>query len=211
MANTRGGQAPKRARQASKSKESGSSALAKRRSHRIAAGTSKRACKPVTQTTVIIPDSPSISDQSSDNSASTQSVVAPSLPAQHSSPAHEQSSSLASPSPPPPPPLPPHRCLDQFPEASSLELKHPDTASAPTIADTLAELKDDYAELRPHLEHIQTEMGLMNCKIDELIRLTSLIHHGTKLTIPFQSTDIEKATQAADRIILYTSSTPHFR
>jgi len=115
MANTRGGQAPKQARQASKSKESRSSTLAKRRSHRITAGTSKRACKPGIKTTVTIPDSPSVSGQSSDNPASTQSAVAPSSPAQHSSLTHEQSPLLASPSPPPPFPLPPHRLLDQFP------------------------------------------------------------------------------------------------
>jgi len=115
MAHTRGGQAPKRARPASKSKESGSSAPTKRRSHRIAAGASKRTCKPVAQTTVTIPDSPSISGQSSGHSASTQSAVAPSSPAQRSSPTHEQSPPTASPSPPPPPPLPAHRLLDQFP------------------------------------------------------------------------------------------------
>ncbi|KAJ8423256.1 hypothetical protein Cgig2_001992 [Carnegiea gigantea] len=183
MANTRGGQTPKRARQASKSKELGSSAPAKRRSHCIAAGASKRACKPVTQTTVTIPDSPSISGQSSDNSAFTQSAVAPSLPTQHSSPVHEQSSPPTSPSPPPPPCLPPHRLLHQFPETKTttngvffesivksvkitfnrtvlesmfglkfidtalhnLSRKLPNTASAPAIADTLTELKDDYA------------------------------------------------------------------
>ena len=96
-------------------------------------------------------------------------------------------------------------------EASSLNLKHPDTASAPDITTTLAKLKEDYADLRTHLEHLQTEMGLMNRKVDELIRLTSLIHHGTKLAIPFQSTDMEQATRAADQIILSTSSAPHFR
>ncbi|KAJ8448505.1 hypothetical protein Cgig2_012149 [Carnegiea gigantea] len=409
MAHTRGGQAPKRAGQASKSKESGSSAPAKRLSHCIAVDASQRACKPMAQTTVTIPDSPPIFGQSSGNSASTQSAVAPSSPAQRSSPTHEQSPPSASSSPPPPLPLPPHRLLDQFPEtktsangvffesifktvkitlnrpilesifglkfidtapynlsrkvakdlclqqfaipqklqtytrqnkappyhvlyseprllhyvffrifypkahskeaynevvldaiyrlmngysvnyasmilshmyrvanmsrtpslpygnlltrifthfkvpmdseecltyhvsvisthslktlkfyktatrgwqhlsdltpeeASSLKLKHPDTAPAPDITTTLAELKEDYAELRTHLEHLQTEMGLMNRKVDELIRLTSLIHHGTKLAIPFQSTNMEQATRAVDRIILSTSSTPHFR
>jgi len=54
-------------------------------------------------------------------------------------------------------------------EASSLKLKLPDTTSAPAIADTLTELKDDHAEIRTHLEHIQAEMGLMNHKLNELI------------------------------------------
>ena len=112
MAHTRGGQAPKRAGPTSKSKTSGSSAPAKRRSHRIAAGASKRACKPVIPTTIPIPDSPSAFDYSPGNSASTQFAVAPSSPAQRSSPTHEQSPPSASPSPPP---LPPHRLLDQFP------------------------------------------------------------------------------------------------
>lgn len=96
-------------------------------------------------------------------------------------------------------------------EASSLKIKLPDTGSAPDIADTLTELKDDHAEIHTQLEHIQAEMGLMNRKINELIRLTSLIHHGVKLAISFQSTDMEKATQAADRIIYSISSAPHFR
>ncbi|KAJ8425025.1 hypothetical protein Cgig2_007162 [Carnegiea gigantea] len=79
-------------------------------------------------------------------------------------------------------------------KASSLKIKLPDTTSAPVIANTLTKLKDNHADIRTHLEHIQAKMGLMNRKIDELIRLTSLIHHGTKLAIPVQSTDIEKAT-----------------
>ncbi|KAJ8423737.1 hypothetical protein Cgig2_023892 [Carnegiea gigantea] len=95
-------------------------------------------------------------------------------------------------------------------EASFLKIKLPDTGSAPHMAETLTELKEDHAKIRTQLEYIQVEMGLINCKINELIRLTSLIHHGAKLAILFQSTDMEKADQAADRIVHSTSSTPHF-
>ncbi|KAJ8421764.1 hypothetical protein Cgig2_018957 [Carnegiea gigantea] len=221
MANTRGGQAPKRARQASKSKESGSSAPAKRRSHRIAAGTSKRACKPGIKTTITIPNSPSVSSLSFDNSASTQSATKTTangvffesivksvkitlsrtvlesifglkfvdtathnlsrkvakdlcLP-QFARPQKLETYTWQNKAPPImfctpnidcctmflsvfsiPKPTPKKLIMSDLTpeEASSLKIKLPDTASAPAIADTLTELKDDHADIRTHLEHI---------------------------------------------------------
>ncbi|KAJ8434114.1 hypothetical protein Cgig2_024232 [Carnegiea gigantea] len=313
MANTIGGKAPKRIGQASKAKESASSTLTKRRSNRIAAATSKRACKPPIKTTITISDSPSVSGQSFDNSASTQSAIAPSslkldaytrqnkatpyhvlfseprllhsifvrifYPKEHLKEAYNEivleaiyrlmnghsidyatmilshmyrvTNMSRTPSLPYgnlltriftyfKVPMDCEECLthhvsvisahslktlrfyktaargwrhlsDLTPnEASSLKIKLPDNGSAPHIADTLTELNEDHAEIRTQLEHIQVEMGLMNCKINELIRLTNLIHHGAKLAIPFLSTDVKKATQVADRIIHSTSSTSHF-
>ncbi|KAJ8437465.1 hypothetical protein Cgig2_012905 [Carnegiea gigantea] len=44
-----------------------------------------------------------------------------------------------------------------------------------------------------------------------LIRLTSLIHRGAQLAIPFQMTDIAHATQSVEQIIRSTSFAPNFR
>ncbi|KAJ8421227.1 hypothetical protein Cgig2_034077 [Carnegiea gigantea] len=224
MANTRGGKAPKRPSPASKAKESASFSPPKRRCHRIAAGTSKRACKSATKTTVTILDSPSVSDRSSDNSASTQSAIAPSslikitansvffesivksVKITLSCPILESIFGLKFVDTTPPNlsrKVAKDLCLKQFAspqkleaytwenkappimfysrnldcwqhlsdltpdEVSSLKIKLPDTGSAPHIADTLTELKEDHAELRTQLEHIQVEMGLMNRKINE--------------------------------------------
>jgi len=59
-------------------------------------------------------------------------------------------------------------------------------------------LKEDHGELCSQLDHSQMEMGLMKQKINALIRLTSLIHHGAKLVVPFQFIDLEKAAQSTD-------------
>lgn len=95
-------------------------------------------------------------------------------------------------------------------EASALKVVLPNPTSSPNIADTLVALKEDHVELRTQLDHLQMEMGLMNRKIDALIRLTSLIHHDVKLAVPFQSTNLEKVAQSFDQIIHSTSSMPHF-
>ena len=74
----------------------------------------------------------------------------------------------------------------------------------------LARLKKDHADLCNQLDHIQLEMGLMNKKVDVLIRLTNLIHRGAQLAIPFQTTDVVHATLSAEQTIQLTSSMPHF-
>ncbi|KAJ8433129.1 hypothetical protein Cgig2_004867 [Carnegiea gigantea] len=71
-------------------------------------------------------------------------------------------------------------------------------------------LKKDHADLCNQLDHIQLEMGLMNKKIDVLFRLTSLLHRGAQLAVPFQTTDVVHATPSTEQIIQSTSSAPHF-
>ncbi|KAJ8420855.1 hypothetical protein Cgig2_023462 [Carnegiea gigantea] len=96
-------------------------------------------------------------------------------------------------------------------EASSLKVFLPDTPFVPNVVEVLAGLKEDNATLRSQLNQIQLDMSLMNKKTDALICLTSLIHHGAQLAIPFQGTDMAYATQSADQTIRSTFSKPHFR
>ena len=96
-------------------------------------------------------------------------------------------------------------------EATAVKVSLLDTPSASNVVVVLASLKEDNAALRTQLDQIQLDMGLMNKKIDALIRLTSLIHRGSQLVIPFQNTDVAHATQSADQIVRSTSSEPHFR
>jgi len=60
-------------------------------------------------------------------------------------------------------------------EASALMVTLLDPTPSPNVADALVALKDHHTELRTQLDHIQMSMGLMNQKIDALIRLASLI------------------------------------
>jgi len=70
-------------------------------------------------------------------------------------------------------------------EATALEVTLPNTSYVPIVVEVLASLKEDNVALRSQLDQIQLDMCLMNKKIDSLIRLTSLIHHGAQLAIPF--------------------------
>ena len=79
------------------------------------------------------------------------------------------------------------------------------------MAEVLTGLNEDNTAIRSQLDKIQLDMGLMNKKIDALIRLTSLIHRGAQLVVPFQNTDVAHVAQSADQIIRSTSSEPHFR
>ncbi|KAJ8431940.1 hypothetical protein Cgig2_017426 [Carnegiea gigantea] len=88
-----------------------------------------------------------------------------------------------------------HHVTDLTPEeASALKVPLSDHPSSPNLIEALAWLKEDQDELRNQLDHIQLEMGLMNREIDELIQLTMCIHHGLKLVVQFQPTNLEKAT-----------------
>jgi len=67
--------------------------------------------------------------------------------------------------------------------ASSLNVSLSDQPS-PNVTKTLLELQEDNASIREQLDQIQLDMGLMNKKIDELIRVTSLLHQDVQLVIP---------------------------
>ncbi|KAJ8433970.1 hypothetical protein Cgig2_033768 [Carnegiea gigantea] len=86
-------------------------------------------------------------------------------------------------------------------EATALQVSLPDTPSVRNVAIVLDGLKKDNATLRTQLDQIQLDMGLMKKKIDALIHLTSLIHRGAQLTVPFQNTDVAHVAQSADQII----------
>ena len=77
-------------------------------------------------------------------------------------------------------------------EAASLNVSLSDQPSS-NVTKTLLELQEDHASIREQLDQIHFDMGLMNKKIDELIRLRSLLHRGLQLTIPMQPTDYAKA------------------
>ena len=57
---------------------------------------------------------------------------------------------------------------------------------------------------------MHSEMGLLSRQVDELICLTSLVHHGAKLAIPFKPSYLDRATTVADHLIQLTSPNPHF-
>jgi len=61
------------------------------------------------------------------------------------------------------------------------------------------------------LATVQLEIGLLHRKVDELIRLTCLIHRGIQISVPLQPTNIVFAQQHADRVLASTSSDPTFR
>ncbi|KAJ8432320.1 hypothetical protein Cgig2_027440 [Carnegiea gigantea] len=83
-------------------------------------------------------------------------------------------------------------------EATALKVTLPDTPSVPNVVEVLASLKEDNGALWSQLDQIQLDMCLTNKKIDALIRLTSLIHHGAQLAIPFQRIDVAHVAQSAD-------------
>jgi len=64
--------------------------------------------------------------------------------------------------------------------------------------------------MRDQLENVQLEVSLLHCKLDELIRMTNLIHRGVRLAEPLQPTDFEYAKQIAERVLNSTSSDPTF-
>uniref|UniRef100_A0A7C9EM19 Uncharacterized protein n=1 Tax=Opuntia streptacantha TaxID=393608 RepID=A0A7C9EM19_OPUST len=68
-------------------------------------------------------------------------------------------------------------------EASSLKVTLPDQPST-NIAQTLVDVQSEHAELRDQIENVELEIGLIHRKLDELIRMTSLIHRGVKLVMP---------------------------
>lgn len=96
-------------------------------------------------------------------------------------------------------------------EASSLRIKLPVSSTDHSLASSISEIQEAQSALCDQVEDIWTEMGFLNRKLDELIRMTSLIHRGAQLAVPFQSTDLASATQMADRIIHSTSPAPRFR
>ncbi|KAJ8437464.1 hypothetical protein Cgig2_012904 [Carnegiea gigantea] len=96
-------------------------------------------------------------------------------------------------------------------EAAVLKVTLPDTLSTANVVTVLAGLQETTATIRQQLDQVQLDMGLMNKKLDSLIRLTSLIHCGAQLAIPFQMIDIAYATQSTKQIIRSTSFVPNFR
>ncbi|KAJ8420856.1 hypothetical protein Cgig2_025550 [Carnegiea gigantea] len=96
-------------------------------------------------------------------------------------------------------------------EAAALKVTLLDALSTPNVATVLAGLQETTATVCQQLDQVQLDMGLMNKKLDSLIRLTSLIHRGAQLAIPFQITEIAYATQSIEQIIRSTSSAPNFR
>lgn len=53
-------------------------------------------------------------------------------------------------------------------------------------------------------------MGVFSKEMDELIRMTSLVHERVKLAVNFKPADLDNATEVADHIIHMTSYAPRF-
>ncbi|KAJ8437742.1 hypothetical protein Cgig2_009457 [Carnegiea gigantea] len=66
-------------------------------------------------------------------------------------------------------------------EATALRVHLPENSSLATLVEGLERLREVYAELRTRVDIIHTEMGPFSRKLDDLIRMTSLVHHGVKL------------------------------
>ena len=93
-------------------------------------------------------------------------------------------------------------------EATALKvplLEHP---SLTQFADNLESLRQDHAELRTRVDLIHSEMGLLSRKLDDLIRMTSLVNHGVKITVNFKPSDFDHVTTVADHIIQSSCSNP---
>lgn len=95
-------------------------------------------------------------------------------------------------------------------EACILKVQTSDSSSLQAIAATLDSLKEEQAELRTQMDLLHSDMGLLSRKIDELIRLTRLVHYLAKLAIPFKPSDVDHASTVADHLIRTTSFDPHF-
>ena len=96
-------------------------------------------------------------------------------------------------------------------EATSLKVSLPDAPTASPIHTALTEIHETLALLRHQQDQLQLDIGLLHKRVEALIHLTSLVHCGARLVVPFQTTDIDSATQSADNIIRSTSFAPHFR
>ncbi|KAJ8443076.1 hypothetical protein Cgig2_004281 [Carnegiea gigantea] len=70
-------------------------------------------------------------------------------------------------------------CLTQFANPKRVHLTK--NSILATLAEGLERLREDHAELRPRVDITHTEMGLFSRKLDYLIRMTNLGHHGAKL------------------------------
>ncbi|KAJ8422472.1 hypothetical protein Cgig2_017479 [Carnegiea gigantea] len=68
-------------------------------------------------------------------------------------------------------------------EATTLKVSLPEHPSLTTLGDSLDSLREHHAELRTRVDLIHSEIGLLGCKLDDLIRMTSLVHHGAKLAL----------------------------
>ncbi|KAJ8432876.1 hypothetical protein Cgig2_021012 [Carnegiea gigantea] len=95
-------------------------------------------------------------------------------------------------------------------ESTTLQVPSLKQPTLLALRDSLESLREDYAELCTKVDLIHSSMGLLAKKLDKLIRLTCTIHHGARLAVTFTSSNLDRATHAADRIIHSTSSNPHF-
>lgn len=77
-------------------------------------------------------------------------------------------------------------------------------------ADNLVNLREDHTELGNKVDLMHSEMGLLSRKLDELIRMTSLVHHSAKLALIFKPFDLDHPTIVADHIIQSTPTNRHF-
>ncbi|KAJ8428084.1 hypothetical protein Cgig2_025393 [Carnegiea gigantea] len=77
-------------------------------------------------------------------------------------------------------------------EATTLQVPLPKQPILHALRDSLESLREDYAELRTQVDLIHTDMGLLGKKLDELIRMTCMIHHGARLAITFTSSDLDQ-------------------
>jgi len=95
-------------------------------------------------------------------------------------------------------------------KATDLQAPLSDQPTLHALRESLESLREDYAELRAQVDLIHTDMGLLGKKMNELISMTSIVHHGAQLAITFTSSDLDRATQTVDRIIQSTSFDPPF-
>lgn len=95
-------------------------------------------------------------------------------------------------------------------EARLLKIQTFDSSSLQTIVATLDSLKEEQVELRTQVGLLHSDMGVLSCKVNELIRLTNLVHHGAKFAIAFTPSDLDRASAAVDHLIRISSSNPHF-
>ena len=94
--------------------------------------------------------------------------------------------------------------------ATALTIHLPDHPSLTTFVDSLQSLREDHVELRARVDLIHSEMGFFSRKLDDLIRMTSLVHPSVKLAVNFKPSDSDHVTNVAYHIIQSTSYDPHF-
>ncbi|KAJ8428241.1 hypothetical protein Cgig2_025055 [Carnegiea gigantea] len=95
-------------------------------------------------------------------------------------------------------------------EATELKVQSPEHPPLHTIAANIDSLREEHADLGTKVDLLNSDMGLLGRKVDELIHLTTLVHHGAKLAIPFKQSDLDRASTAADHLIQSSSPHPHF-